>query len=140
MSWVVDGSNVLGASRADAAAKRKLLQALARFARAKRTRVICTFDGGEPEHFGRHLGGVSVQFSGAKPADELIEKRVEAGNWKVVTSDRALASRVRRRAVEIVAPSELLHELESLPVSEEERVTAEDWEAYFEDPKNRNLF
>jgi hypothetical protein len=47
---------------------------------------------------------------------------------------------VRRRAVEVVAPAMLLHELESLPASEEERVTAEEWAAYFEDPKNRNIF
>ena len=141
MTWVVDGSNVLGAARADAAAKRRLVQALARFARAKRTRVVCTFDGIEPEHFGRHLGGVSVVFSGARPADEMIAARVAGGSgWKVVTSDRGLAARVRRRAVEIVAPAAFLHELESLPVSEEGSVTAEDWTAYFDDPKNRNIF
>ena len=141
MSWVIDGSNLLGASRAEASAKRELVRALARFARARRTKVVCLFDGIEPEHFGRHLGGVSVVFSGARSADELIVKRVATGSgWKVVTSDRGLASRVRRRAVEVIAPAAFLHELQSLPVSEDEGVAAEDWAAYFDDPKNRNLF
>jgi predicted RNA-binding protein with PIN domain len=141
MSWIVDGSNLLGAARADAAAKRKLVQALAQFARTKRTRVVCTFDGIEPEHFGTHLGGVSVLFSGTRSADDLIEKRVAGGKgWKVVTSDRGLASRVRRRDVEVVAPAAFFHELQSLEASEERAVTAEDWAAYFADPKNRNIF
>ena len=139
MSWVVDGSNLLGTSRSDPSEKRKLVQALAQFARAKRTKVVCTFDGVEPEHFGRHLGGVSVVFSGASPADDLIEKRVAIGSgWKVVTDDRALAGRVRRRAVEVVGTAAFLHELERVPSSE--GAQAEDWAAYFSDPKNRNIF
>jgi predicted RNA-binding protein with PIN domain len=139
MSWIVDGSNLLGNSRSDPSEKRKLVQALAQFARARRTKVVCTFDGNEPEHFGKHLGGVSVVFSGARPADELIEKRVATGSgWKVVTDDRALAARVRRRAVEVVGTAAFLHELERTPSSE--GVPSEDWAAYFSDPKNRNIF
>ncbi len=141
MTWVVDGSNLLGGSRLDANAKRRLVQALAQFARVKRTRVTCLFDGDEPEHFGRHLGGVTVAFSGARPADELIVKRVAGGSgWKVVTSDRGLAARVRRREVEIVDAARFLHELQNLPASEEKQGSAEEWAAYFEDPKNRNVF
>ena len=140
MRWIVDGSNVLGHARADAGSKRRLVQALAQFTRAKRTKVVCTFDGEEPDHFGRHLGGVSVVFSGARPADELIVKRVASGSgWKVVTSDRALADRVRRRAVEIVDTASFLRDLQS--VAEPERAGAsDDWAAYFSDPKNRNVF
>ena len=143
MSWVVDGNNLLGragAARDDAATKRQLVQALARFARAKRTRVVCTFDGAEPEHFGRHLGGVTVVFSGGRPADELIEARVARGSgWKVVTSDRALAARVKRREVEIVEPAKFLEELARASDSESP-AAEEDWIAYFSDPKNRNIF
>jgi uncharacterized protein YaiI (UPF0178 family) len=140
MSWVIDGSNLLGSARADVAAKRALVQRLAQFARARRTKVICAFDGNEPEHFAAHLGRVKVAFSGARAADELIAKQVASGSgWKVVTSDRGLAARVKRRTVEIVEPSGFLRELESLPRSEATG-PAEDWMAYFSDPKNRNIF
>ena len=138
--WVIDGSNLLGTDRADVAAKRALVQALARFARARRTKVVCLFDGNEPEHFGRELGGVRVVFSGSRPADELIAKQVAGGSgWKVVTSDRGLAATVRRRAVEIVEPSAFRDELERLPQDDAGGAT-EDWAAYFADPKNRNVF
>ena len=140
MSWVIDGSNLLGQARADVAAKRKLVQALAQFARARRTKVICLFDGGEPEHFGAQLGGVRVVFSGARTADDLIAKQVASGSgWKVVTSDRALAARVKRRTLQVVEASSFLRELESLPRSESTG-SAKDWSAYFSDPKNRNIF
>src|SRR4029078_11245586 len=72
MPWIVDGSNVLGAARAATDAKRELVRHLGRFARAKKTRVVCIFDGDAPEHFGTHLGGVSVVFSGPRSADDLI--------------------------------------------------------------------
>jgi len=140
MSWIIDGSNLLGQTRSDVAAKRMLVRALAQFARARRTKVICTFDGSEPEHFGANLGGVRVLFSGSRTADELIAKQVASGSgWKVVTSDRALAARIRRRAVEVVESSAFLRELESLPASDSPG-SAEDWTTYFSDPKNRNIF
>jgi uncharacterized protein YaiI (UPF0178 family) len=143
MSWVIDGNNLLGragASRDAADSKRQLIRTLANFARAKRTKVACYFDGSEPEHFGRHLGSVSVIFSGARPADDLIVKKVATGSgWKVVTADRALAARIQRRQVEVVDPGGFMAELESLP-QEEERVVDEEWLAYFSDPKNRNVF
>src|SRR5205823_8738907 len=95
----------LGSSRLATDAKRALVRELGRFARAKRTRVVCIFDGGEPEHFGKQLGGVSVVFSGARSADDLIAARVATGGgWKVVTSDRALAGRGGGRRVEVVEP------------------------------------
>lgn len=138
--WVIDGSNLLGSERADVAAKRTLVKALARFARARRTKVLCLFDGNEPEHFGRDLGGVRVVFSGPRSADELIAKQVASGSgWKVVTSDRGLIATVRRRAVEIVEPAAFLGELERLPQSDT-AAAEEDWMAYFSDPKNRNVF
>jgi len=143
MSWVIDGNNLLGragASRDAADSKRQLIRALANFARAKRTKVACYFDGSEPEHFGRHLGSVSVIFSGLRSADDLIVKKVATGSgWKVVTADRALAARIQRRQVEVVDPGGFMTELESLPQGEE-RVAGEEWLAYFSDPKNRNVF
>ncbi len=143
MSWVIDGNNLLGragASRYAADTKRQLLRALANFARARRTKVACYFDGSEPENFGRHLGSVSVIFSGSRSADDLIVKKVATGSgWKVVTADRALAARIQRREVDVVDPGGFLAELERLPQGEE-RVAGEEWLEYFSDPKNRNVF
>ena len=143
MSWVIDGNNLLGragVSRDSADSKRQLVGALARFARAKQTKVDCYFDGPEPDHFGRHLGRVSVVFGGSRTADELIVKKVAKGSgWKVVTADRALAARIKRRQVEIIDPGAFMAELESLPQGEES-VAGDEWLAYFSDPKNRNVF
>jgi predicted RNA-binding protein with PIN domain len=144
VSWVIDGNNVLGrigTPRPDSDTKRALVRMLAAFARAERTKVICAFDGDEPEHFGTHLGAVSVVFSGSRTADELIAKRVATGRgWHVVTADRVLANRIARREVTIVDPLRFVKELEALPREEEERGAAEDWMAWFSDPKNRADF
>ena len=142
MPYLIDGSNVLGAMRADRHsddAKRGLVRLLAGFARAKRTRVTCIFDGPEPASFARHLGSVSVVFSGPRSADELIVERAASGRgWSVVTSDRGLAARIQRRQVEIVAPAAFIREMES--AASESGGGDEDWSAYFSDPKNRMKF
>lgn len=143
MPWVIDGNNLLGRSGAprDAAdAKRQLVRALARFARARRTKVVCAFDGSAPEHFGTHLGGVTVVFGGERSADDVIAKKVAHGDgWKVVTDDRGLASRIGGRRVEVVSARAFVAELESLP-QEETGSSEGDWMSYFSDPKNRNVF
>jgi predicted RNA-binding protein with PIN domain len=143
MSWVIDGNNLLGragAARDASDSKRQLVRALANFARVNRTKVACYFDGHEPEHFGRHLGGVTVIFSGARSADDLIKDKVATGSgWKVVTADRALAARIQRRQVEVVDPGGFMSTLENLPAGEE-RVAGDEWLAWFSDPKNRNIF
>jgi hypothetical protein len=141
---VVDGNNLLGrigTPRPDTESKRMLVRMLAAFARAERTRVVCAFDGDEPEHFGRDLGAVTVVFSGRASADDVIAHRVGRGSgWKVVTADRALAARVGRRAVTVVEPLRFMRMLESLPAEQEVPAAAEDWLAYFSDPKNRADF
>jgi predicted RNA-binding protein with PIN domain len=143
MSWVIDGNNLLGragAPRDAADTKRQLVRSLANFARAKRTKVACYFDGSEPENFGRHLGSVSIIFSGDRSADDLIAKKVGSGSgWKVVTADRGLSARIQRRQVDVVDPGGFMAELEALPKGEE-KVAGEEWLAWFADPKNRNIF
>jgi uncharacterized protein YaiI (UPF0178 family) len=112
---------------------------LAGFARAKRTRVTCIFDGPEPASFGRHLGGVTVVFSGGRTADDLIAERAAQGRgWSVVTSDRGLAARVERRQVSVVAPGDFIREMETSSSAEPE--LGDDWDAYFSDDKNRLKF
>jgi predicted RNA-binding protein with PIN domain len=142
MPWLIDGSNVLGAMRVDRhgdESKRGLVRLLAAFARTKRTRVTCVFDGPEPASFGRHLGSVTVVFSGSRPADDLIIERAGSGRgWSVVTSDRALAARVGRREVDVVAPQTLIREMEQ--AGSEQSDPGGDWEAYFSNPENRTKF
>jgi len=142
MPWLIDGSNLLGAMRVDRHgedAKRNLVRLLAAFARAKRTRVTCIFDGPEPSSFARHLGAVSVVFGAGRSADDLIAERAGQGRgWSVVTSDRGLAARVQRRQVEVVAPAAFLGQMESAAVGEPE--VADDWDAYFSDETNRMKF
>ena len=142
MPWLIDGSNVLGAMHVDRhgdESKRGLVRLLAGFARANKTRVTCIFDGPEPPSFARHLGAVSVAFSGGRSADDLIAERAENGRgWSVVTSDRGLAARVQRRQVEVIAPSTFIRQMEAAASTESEVV--DDWDAYFSDEKNRTKF
>jgi predicted RNA-binding protein with PIN domain len=146
MSWVIDGSNVLGrlggGARESMTAKRELAKRLAQFGRTRRVRVACYFDGPEPEHFGKHLGGVMVIFSGKRTADDLIVQRVaEQSGWKVVTSDQTLAARVGGRRVEIVGAGDFLRMLDEIAREQQTGPSDEaDWTAYFSDPKNRNVF
>ena len=140
MPWLIDGSNVLGADRHSDESKRALVRLLAQFARAKRTRVTCVFDGPEPHAFATHLGSVTVVFSGGRTADEVIIARAATGRgWSVVTSDRGLAARVAGRHVEIVESSAFLS-LAEAEQGGEEPAGGKDWEAYFSDPKNRLKF
>ena len=139
MPFLVDGSNVLGADRFSEDAKRALVTRLAAFARAKKTRVTLVFDGPEPASFAKHLGSVSVAFSGSRKADDLIAERASQGRgWSVVTSDRGLAARVARREVKIVTPAAFLRELDAATAAEPD--LRGDWEAFFADEKNRTKF
>src|SRR6185436_6919576 len=129
MPWLIDGSNVLGAMRVDRhseRSKRHLVKLLASFARAKRTRVTCFFDGPEPASFGRGPGNVAVVFSGSRSADDLLAERARVGRgWSVVTSDGALAKRIAGRHVEVVSPQRLMAELDRLGAESE--AVEEDW-------------
>ncbi len=143
MTWVVDGNNLLGRAgipREGDDARRALVRLLGAFARERKTRVWCCFDGPEPEAFGRLPRGVSIAFSGTRSADDRIAEYVSRGSgWKVVTSDRGLAARLPRRGVEIVETGTVLRELETL-ARDQPAEQSDDWQAYFSDPKNRNVF
>lgn len=142
MPYLIDGSNLLGAMRVDRQGegpKRNLIRLLASFARARRTKVSCVFDGPEPPSFAKQLGSVTVAFSGPRSADDLIVERAANGRgWSVVTSDRGLAARVQRRQVEVVAPQQFIREMEAAASSESD--PSDDWSEYFSDPKNRLKF
>jgi predicted RNA-binding protein with PIN domain len=143
MPWLIDGSNVLGALRADLKAvepKRELARVAASFARLRKTKVTCYFDGPEPPSFARHLGAATIVFSGTRSADELIVERVHSGaSGYVVTSDRELGARVGGRRVKVIDAAQFVRELQELE-RDPDTSPAEDWNAYFSDPKNRQKF
>lgn len=142
MPWLIDGSNLLGVLRLDRhsdQAKRDLIRRLASFARAKKSRVTCVFDGPEPASFARHLGSVTVAFSAPRSADDLIVERAAQGKgWQVVTRDRGLETRIRRRGVRVVPPQEFARQLEETATVEAGE--EDDWDRWFSDPKNRAKF
>ena len=145
MRHIVDGSNllgVLGLARESDESKRQLVRMLAAFSRSKRCRVDCVFDGARPDGFATSFGGLSVKFSHPRSGDDLVERLVagESAQCVVVTSDRALGSRLRSRRVKVEACAEFRPALESAAQSgEQETPQSGDWEAYFSDPKNRNV-
>jgi predicted RNA-binding protein with PIN domain len=113
MRWLVDGMNVVG-SRPDGwwrdrrAAMKRLAESLAAFAAETGEPVTVVFDG---RPFDLRAPPAEVVFApgrGPDAADHEIAARVEAnsdpGSLRVVTSDRALAERVRAAGAE-VAPS-----------------------------------
>lgn len=145
MRHIVDGSNLLGAlglARESDESKRQLVCMLAAFARAKRCRVDCVFDGARPDGFAASFGGLSVKFSHPRSGDDLVEHLVAGDSVPcvVVTSDRALGSRLRSRRVKVETCAEFRPALERAAQScEQETPQSGDWEAYFSDPKNRNV-
>jgi predicted RNA-binding protein with PIN domain len=110
--WLVDGMNVIG-SRPDGwwrdrdKAKRTLIEALREFAAESGEPVAVVFDGRpialpDPDP-------VTVEFAptpGPNAADAVLAARVEAdgdpAGLRVVTSDRALADRVRAAGAEVI--------------------------------------
>lgn len=134
MIYVFDGSNILGAERADEEARRALVSRAAQFTRSRRAKGILVFDGVAPAAFARSLGHLQVRFSGARSGDDLIVQTVRSarGPWTVVTRDRELQARVASRSVKLMDP-------DGLRVDEEGGGgdTQVDWEEWLSDPANR---
>jgi predicted RNA-binding protein with PIN domain len=111
--FVVDGMNVIGAQpdgwwRDRAAARRRLVDDVAPLI-GDGTEVTVVFDGrpGVGEGDGAAAVGMEVRFApgGPNAADDVIVEMVRTlsrpGDTVVVTSDRALADRVRRLGVTV---------------------------------------
>ena len=109
--WLVDASNVIG-SRPDGwwrdrdGATRRLLAGLAELA-AGGDEVTVVLDAGDPALAG-HRSGLEVVIAprrGRDAADDEIVRRLRAdpepAAWRVVTSDAALAARVRALGAEV---------------------------------------
>ena len=124
MAYIVDGNNVMGQTpgwhRDKAKARRRLLEQLADFARAKKARVTVVFDGAPdamvPE--GSAFRGVKVLYADrGSDADTRIERLVESSpnrrGFTVVTSDRRLASSVRSSGATVIRSGEFRKQVES---------------------------
>jgi predicted RNA-binding protein with PIN domain len=117
--WLVDGFNVLhagvlvGRDRAswwNEARREQLLAIVERFeAEREDAEIWVVFDGpSAAEPAAREGSRVHVAF--ARSADEWLVKRVRAagGSVCVVTGDRQLADRARRRGAEVLSPRRFL--------------------------------
>jgi predicted RNA-binding protein with PIN domain len=112
MRWLVDAMNVIG-SRPDgwwrdrAGAAERLLDALERFAAGEPEVVTVVLDAGRPEQTGRrgNLDVVLAPRRGRNAADDEIVARLERdpdpASVRVVTSDAALADRVRALGADV---------------------------------------
>jgi predicted RNA-binding protein with PIN domain len=123
MRWLVDGMNVVG-SRPDGwwrdrrAAMKRLSELLGAFAAETGEPLTVVFDG---RPFDLSAPPAEVAFAtgrGPDAADHDIAARVEAdddpGSLRVVTSDRALAGRVRSAGAEVVGSGPFRRRLDEL--------------------------
>jgi len=131
MSYLIDGNNVMGQRvgwhKDKAGARRRLLEEVARFARAAGVTAEVVFDGAPDEFFpdGSRFMGVRVFYAArGSDADTRIKQLVEASRerrtLKVVTSDRALADYVRRCGVEVIRSGEFRRRLDAVAAGTEE--------------------
>jgi len=106
MPYLVDGNNVMaqrvGWHRDKSAARRRLMDELAQFARDAKVKVTVVFDGAPEQFFkdGASYRGVRLFYAErGSNADERIKQMVEASRERrtliVVTSDRSLSAYVR---------------------------------------------
>jgi predicted RNA-binding protein with PIN domain len=120
--WLIDGMNVIGSRptgwwRDRRGAMRSLSEELGRYARVTGDDVTVVFDGRafalDPP------AGVSIEFAtrrGPNAADDeiatLVEHELDPREFTVVTSDRALAERVRAAGAAVVGASEFRRRLD----------------------------
>lgn len=151
MSYLIDGNNVMaqrvGWHRNKPGARRLLMDELADFVRAKGSTVAVVFDGAPEQHFpdGASYKGVKVFYSErGSNADERIKRFVDTARERrtlmVVTSDRELASYVRRCGAQVIRSGDFRKRMEEVAMARasstlEEESTRQDevpdWMRYF---------
>ena len=122
MPVLVDGHNLIGQlpilNLADHDDEAQLVMLLRRYATRKRgRRVVVVFDHGVYGH-PDNLNGYGVECHFAKSpsdADSELIRRIRAikraGEWQVITSDRAVAGEARARGIKVVAAEEFVRRL-----------------------------
>lgn len=145
MSYLVDGSNLLGRTghdRESTDSKRSLVRMLSRFARVRKTRVTCVFDGRQPDGFACRLGSLHVVFAHPRSADAWLIDRLDresATRAVLVTSDRDLALKLKSRRISIMTCEEFRREAAKAEQDDADSSFDDDWERYFSNPENRNI-
>ena len=142
MPLVIDGNNLLHSlpltQRSRDEVRRLVLEAV----RHETLRVTIVFDGpprgGSPAI--EHLGRVTIHYSGAASADDVILRLLPKGSrakeWTVVTDDRELRSRVCRAGAQVRSLADWRRRRSPSPQrpAYEPRVSSHevaDWEAFF---------
>jgi hypothetical protein len=107
MPIAVDGNNLLHrlppSQRTRAEVRRQALGIV----RNETVQVVIVFDGPPPEGSPatEHLGRVTIRYSGAVSADDVIFDLIPGGRgasqWVVVTDDRALGARARGKGANV---------------------------------------
>ena len=129
--YLVDGNNVMaqrvGWHRDKTGARRRLLDEAATLAQEKQASITVVFDGAPEQFFGDGASykGVRVFYAErGSNADERIKQLVEASRERrtlvVVTSDRALASYVRRCGAQVMRSGDFRRRLDEAAKQEEE--------------------
>jgi predicted RNA-binding protein with PIN domain len=122
--WLIDGMNVIGSRPTGwwhdrAGAMRELVAQLRDFGSATGDSVAVVFDG-RPRELGEDPEPVEVAFApgGRNAADDEIARRVardeSPAELRVVTSDAALAARVREHGAEVVGAGGFRRRLDEL--------------------------
>ena len=142
MPILVDGNNLLhrlpGPSRSRAEVRRLVLETT----RHERIAIMVVFDGpppaGSPSE--ESLGSVKVVYAGRAVADDVIIGRLPTGRaarqWVVVTDDRGLAERARRRGAAVRGLAEWQRRRQPTPrrVTREPKLSShevQEWEEFF---------
>jgi predicted RNA-binding protein with PIN domain len=107
MPIAVDGNNLLHrlplSQRTRAEVRRQALEIV----RNETVQVVIVFDGPPPRGAPatEHLGRVTIRYSGADSADDVIFNLIPGGRgasqWVVVTDDRDLGARVRGKGADV---------------------------------------
>ena len=142
MPFIIDGNNLLHSLPSRDQDRDKVRRRALDTVRHGGTLLTVVFDGPPPEGSPdpEHLGPLTVRYSGAWSADDLILRLLpqsgRASEWVVVTDDRALRDRVRERGGQVRSlrewharkPRRLRRPSREPKLSSHE---IEDWEAFF---------
>ena len=107
MPILLDGNNLLHRLPRGARSRTEARRITLDLARAESIRVLVVFDGpppaGAPQR--EELGKVSIVYSGARSADDVIVATLPTGNrardWVVVTDDRGLRERALQAGAQV---------------------------------------
>lgn len=145
MPILIDGNNLLHALPPGERSRDSVRRLILDQTRRERITVTVVFDGPPPEGASdrENLGAITIVYSGATTADDVIARRIPRGpaarSWTVVTNDRELAQRVTMHGATVRGvkawlsrkgrPQGRTRVRTEAPLSKAE---VEDWERYFE--------